>query len=93
MLSTIKAWKEILKLGGRARTRGNQIRDFYRANSVNVLRNEGWFDFMSNPRTLEEVADHFGYSDLDFLKRYLEAYAEDEILVKVDGTYRTNGLV
>ncbi|MHA1906773.1 MAG: class I SAM-dependent methyltransferase [Candidatus Thorarchaeota archaeon] len=93
MYSTIKAWKEILKLGGRARTRGNQVRDFYKANSINVLRKEGWFDYMAYPRTLEDVAGHFGYTDLDFLRRYLEAYSDDEILIKEDGTYRTNGPV
>jgi ubiquinone/menaquinone biosynthesis C-methylase UbiE len=87
------AWRELLKLGVDVRKRQKELRDFYRAHSVNVLRREGWFDFMAKPRTIEDVANHFSYTDLDFLTKYLEAYAQDAILIKENRTYRTNGTI
>jgi ubiquinone/menaquinone biosynthesis C-methylase UbiE len=93
MFELLGAYKELVKLGVDAKKRSRELRDFYRANSVNVLRREGWFDFMAKPRTIANIADHFGYTDIDFLTKYLEAYAQDDILIKEDGTYMTNGIV
>jgi ubiquinone/menaquinone biosynthesis C-methylase UbiE len=92
MLSSLKAWKEIIGLYG-SRDRQKEIREYYRALSVNALRREGWFDLMRTPQTIQDIMDHFGYTDHDFLLKYLEAYVQDEILVKENGTYRTNGLI
>ncbi|MGQ4912978.1 MAG: class I SAM-dependent methyltransferase [Candidatus Thorarchaeota archaeon] len=93
MLAKIGAWREVMKLGLDARKRTRELREFYRANSVKVLRREGWFDFMTVPRTVGDIVEHFGYTDVDFLVKYLDALADDDILVRQDGTYRTNGVV
>ncbi len=92
MLKKAAAWREIMKLGG-MRKRSKEVRSYYRALSVKSLRKEGWFDFMTIPRSIEEIADHFGYVDMEFLRKYLEAYSNDKILIKEEGKYRTNGIV
>lgn len=92
MLSTIGAWSEIIGLLG-SRDRAKEVREYYRALSVNALRREGWFDFMKTPRTTQDIMDYFRYRDYGYLSRYLEAYAQDGILIRENGTYRTNGLI
>ena len=93
MISKIGAWSEVLKIGGSGRSRSKELRDYYRALSVNVLSREGWFDFMASPQTIQNIVDHFGYTDMGFLIKYLEAYVQDEILVRENGTYRANGVI
>ena len=66
MLSSLKAWKEIIGLYG-SKDRQKEIREYYRALSVNALRREGWFDLMRTPQTIQDIMDHFGYTDHDFL--------------------------
>lgn len=92
MLSTIGAWREILGLVS-VRDRAKEIREYYKALSINALRKEGWFDFMRTPQTVQDIVDHFGYVDYGFLIKYLEAYVQDEILFRENGTYRVNGLI
>jgi ubiquinone/menaquinone biosynthesis C-methylase UbiE len=92
MFSTISAWFEVMKLV-RARDISKELTDYYRALSVNVLRKEGLFDFLVTPRTIQDIADHFGYTDFEYLTKTLEAYANDEILIRERGKYKTNGMV
>lgn len=93
MISKIGAWGEVLKIGGSGRSRSIELREYYRALSVNVLSREGWFDFMATPQTIQNIVEHFGYTDIGFLVKYLEAYVHDEILIKESNTYRTNGVI
>ncbi|MFW9920961.1 MAG: class I SAM-dependent methyltransferase [Candidatus Thorarchaeota archaeon] len=92
MISTISAWLEIMKAIG-ARDIAKVLREYYRALSVNVLRKEGLFDFLVSPRKIQDIADHFGYTDLEYLTKYLEVFANDDIIIKENGTFRTNGSV
>ncbi len=92
MFSTIGAWLEIMKAIG-ARNIAKELREYYRALSVNVLRKEGLFDFLMTPRTIQNIADHFGYTDLVYLTKCLEVYADDEIIIKENNTFRSNGSV
>jgi len=91
MLSTIGAWREVIGLLS-TKNRTKEVREYYRALSINALRREGWFDLMRTPQTVQDIMDHFGYTDYGYLLKYLEAYAHDGILVRENGTYRTNGL-
>ncbi|MBN2230358.1 MAG: class I SAM-dependent methyltransferase [Candidatus Thorarchaeota archaeon] len=93
MLPTIGAWTELLKIGGTGRTRKKELRAYYRALSFNVLRKEGLFDFLVTPQSVQSIANRFGYTDIQFLTKYLDAYTEDEILIRENGTYRTNGII
>jgi ubiquinone/menaquinone biosynthesis C-methylase UbiE len=92
MLSTIGAWREIIGLLG-SKNRAKEVRDYHRALSVNALRKEGWFDFMGIPKTVQDITNHFGYTDYGYLSRFLDAFVLDEILIRENGTYRTNGLI
>ncbi len=92
MISTIGAWFEIMKAIG-ARDIAKVLREYYRALSVNALRKEGLFDYLLSPRTIQDIADHFGYTDLEYLNKCLEVYADDKIISKENGTFRSNGSV
>lgn len=93
MLKTIAAWGELLKLGVGTRNRAKEVREYHRALALNALKREGWFDYMVTPRAIHDFADYFGYTDLDLLSKFLEVFENDEILIKEDGTYRTNGTI
>jgi ubiquinone/menaquinone biosynthesis C-methylase UbiE len=92
MLSTIGAWREIIGLLG-SKDRAKEVREYHQALAVNALRRAGWFDFMNTPRTVEDIMNHFGYTDYAYLMKFLVAFVQDEILIGGNGTYRTNGRI
>jgi len=92
MLSTIGAWREIIGLLG-SRDRAKEVREYYRAFAVNALRREGWFDFLRTPQTVQDIIDHFGYTDYGYVVKFLESFAQDKILIRDNGTYLANGLI
>ncbi len=92
MLSTIGAWREIIGLLS-SKDRAKEVREYHQALAVNALRSEGWFDLMRIPQTVQDIMDHFGYTDFTYLMRFLDAFVLDEILVRENETYRTNGLI
>jgi ubiquinone/menaquinone biosynthesis C-methylase UbiE len=93
IVATIGAWREVLKVGGSGRTWRKKIEGYYRGLIVNVFRKEGLFDFMVIPQTVQNIADHFGYTEIELLNKVLEGFRKDEILVKEGETYRPNGSV
>ncbi len=93
MASLIGAWLQLLKLGGNIRRHKTELKNFYRANSVNILRREGLFDYLTKPRTLQDISDHFGYEDLKYLSKVLDVFAEDDILIQHEYAYKVNGVV
>ena len=86
MISTISAWFEVMKLI-RSRDISKELTEYYRALSVNVMRKEGLFDFLKTPRTIQDIADYFGYTDFEYLGKTLEAYASDDILIRGYAAY------
>jgi len=92
VLSTIGAWSEIIWLLT-SKDRVKQVHEYHRAINTNAMRKEGWFDFMKTPRTIEDIMNHFGYTDYPYLTKFLEAFIKDEILIRENGTYRTNGTI
>ncbi len=89
MFNKLHAWYEILKIGNLMKIK-KQNNLFFRGNIIKVLKKEGWFDFLDEPRTLEELADNFGYTDVKFLKEILEVMVQDGTLRKVDNAkYQT----
>lgn len=91
MLPKLKVYGELLKLGVGVRNRAKDIREYHRSLTLNALKREGWFDYMVTPRKKHDIADHFGYTELDLLAKILETLASDELLVVADGTYQANG--
>ncbi len=92
MISTLSAWLQIMKVVG-ARNISKVLQDYYRALSVNALRKEGLFDFLVTPRTLQDIADHFGFTDFSYLTKCLDAYTDDKIIIRENGTFKSNGPV
>ena len=87
----IGAWSELLKLAIDIRGLKKEVRQFYRGNAINALRQEGWFDFLIHPRTIEDIAGHFGYTDMDYLTRMLNLFSVDGLLMTSGETYRVTG--
>ncbi|MHA1930457.1 MAG: class I SAM-dependent methyltransferase [Candidatus Thorarchaeota archaeon] len=68
------------------------INNFFRGNIVRSLRAEGWFDYLNQPHTADEMASHFEYSDIEFLQKLLDVFVGDHTLSYVDGNgYVVNG--
>ncbi|NWF96951.1 MAG: methyltransferase domain-containing protein [Candidatus Thorarchaeota archaeon] len=88
-MTKIGAWIEMLKLGASVRGLKKEVRFFYRNSLINSLLKEGWFDFLSQPRTAQDVCDHFGYTDMQFLTRVLDVFTNDGVLIREDDRYRS----
>jgi ubiquinone/menaquinone biosynthesis C-methylase UbiE len=94
MLSRARAWKELLKLGLNVKKLRNDIDCFFRGNIIRVLENEGWFNFLSEPRTEYEIASNFSYTDFQFLRYLLEVLVDDGVILQIEsGKFKTNGSV
>lgn len=84
------AWYELIKLGNITQVR-KDIDTFYRGNIVRVLATEGWISFLKEPRTVDEIMDHFQYTDKNFLELILHAFVADNSLKIVNkSTYVFN---
>lgn len=81
MLERIKAWSEILRIGLNTSKLYNEINVFYKTNVLKVLKNEGLFEFLINPRTFQEISDKFTFSDKRFLSIVLDILVSDNIIV------------
>ena len=92
LAAKIRAWKELMKVAMNIGKLRGDINNFFRGNIVRSLRDEGWFDYLNQSHTLEEIASHFGYTDREFLQRLLDVFTEDHTLSKVEGGgYVVNG--
>ncbi|MDH5401716.1 MAG: class I SAM-dependent methyltransferase [Candidatus Heimdallarchaeota archaeon] len=79
-------WKELLKLGKTGIVR-QEINNFFRGNIIKVIGVEGWFEFLEEERTLEDIANHFNYTDLDLLSQLLNILERDRVLININGNY------
>ena len=92
VLKKIHAWIELIKLGNITAIR-KEINTFFRGNIIRVLQEEGFFDYLKTPRTVEEIATHFQWTDINFLHELLEVLVEDRTLneiVNESPKYQTN---
>ena len=79
----MKAWIEILKLG-RLLSIMSKVNQFYRGNVIKVLKKDGFFNYFDVPRRLNEISEHFGYVDKEFLKELLNILVVDKSLFQLD---------
>jgi hypothetical protein len=94
MFEKTKAWRELLKLGLNVKKLRTDINRFFRGNIINVLTDEGWFDYLREERTVFEIAAYFQYTDIEFLKYLLEILVEDGAIASNGGNgYQRNGSV
>lgn len=61
-------------------TKIREAREFYKGNLIKVLDKEGLFQFLDIPKSIEEIAKQFNYTDLDLLSTTLKALRKDKIL-------------
>ncbi|MBN1800638.1 MAG: methyltransferase domain-containing protein [Candidatus Lokiarchaeota archaeon] len=66
---------------------------FYKNIVVEVLQREGWFSFLEEPRSLEDIANKFDYTDKDYLKEILDALLSDDTITFKEDRYKTNGAI
>ncbi|MCF2137727.1 MAG: class I SAM-dependent methyltransferase [Candidatus Thorarchaeota archaeon] len=85
MASKARAWRELMKVGINVSKIRKDVDAYYRGNVIRVLRDEGWFEYLLRPRTIDDMLSHFGYSDPEFLDYLLGILVEDGILHQVDG--------
>ncbi len=56
---------------------------------LRVLEKEGWKDFFVVPRSIDEVMDHFSYTDNEFIMDIINALLSDKTMTKLkDGKYQ-----
>ncbi len=90
MLNKVFAWYELTKLGNASRLR-KELEEFSRGNIIKILEKEGWFEYLKQQRTLEEMKRMFSYDDSEFLEYVLEVLVRDKTLEKMEnGSYKLN---
>lgn len=75
------AWFELIKLGKIGSLR-KDINTFFRGNIIRTLKQEGWFEFLEESRSLEDMINKFNYSDENFLLEILETLISDNTIKK-----------
>jgi len=99
LFESFRTWLYIIKaqtkIGKSVKELIKETRDFYRSNIIRVLgaTGEGWFKFLESPKTLEEIAGKFQYTDLDFLKEVLDTLVADTTLETNQSKYTVKGPV
>ncbi len=73
-----------MKLGLNVSKLRKDIDMFFRGNVLDVLRNEGWFEYLKRPHTIMQLAAEFKYQDIEFLNYLLELLVEDGAITKID---------
>ncbi len=80
----------MLKLGFATKL-SKETNSFYRNIVVEVLQREGWFTFLEEPRSLDEIAKNFDYIDKDYLNEILVALLSDDTIIRREDKYETKG--
>ncbi len=89
MFNKFLAWYELLKLGNIKKVKVQNAK-FFRGNIIKVVKREGWFEFLDEPHSAEELAEYCGYTDIKFLQEILDIMAADGTLRKTEGNkYQT----
>ncbi len=89
VFNKLGAWSELLKLAPTARGTIETVHQFFKNNVVNTFCKEGLFDFLSQPRSMEDICGHFGYTDTKLLSYVINAFVNDKMLIKnKDETYQ-----
>ncbi|MFX0062738.1 MAG: methyltransferase domain-containing protein [Candidatus Hermodarchaeota archaeon] len=89
MLSRARAWSELKSMVGLRYLRYKKHADaYYKGNMLRILRFEGWFDYLKEERTVEEIANRYHYTDLTLLSEILNILTKDGILQTKAGKYQ-----
>jgi len=65
------------------------VSDWFRNNIIRVLEKEGWSDFFVVPRSIDELMDHFSYTDKEYMMTIIYALLNDRTMTQLkDGKYQ-----
>ncbi len=92
MLRKLRPWWTILTRVGPVARLAKQADQLFRYYVLEVLAQEGLFEYLKEPRTYEEILDHFGYVDSRFARDLLTILVKDRenVLVLNGGRYQMN---
>ncbi len=91
VLTKLRVFLEMMKGIGVMGPMFKQVKIFYRGNIIQTLKEAGWFDFLDQPRTLEELMENFRYTDKKFLTEVIDILVEDGVISLTDTVkYKTN---
>lgn len=86
VIRRIRAWRELLKIG-RASSSFKQIDIYFRANVLDIMQKEGLFEYLKKPRSLENIMEHFSYTDKKYLLTLMHALVNDNTIERINGKY------
>ncbi|MFX0094442.1 MAG: class I SAM-dependent methyltransferase [Candidatus Hodarchaeota archaeon] len=90
MFKRILAWSQLLKLGRAGVVAAKEAQIFLETNIINVLSEEGWFEFLKIPRTVEELIEHYQYTDKKLTQEILDALVEvNTVKMSKEARYQT----
>ena len=93
-MGKIKAWFTLITQMGPVASIGNKFEVLNRFFVLDVLNDQGLFEFISTPKTYEEILNHFGYKDISYTQELFKLLKEDKgkiILFSEDNnTYQRN---
>jgi ubiquinone/menaquinone biosynthesis C-methylase UbiE len=89
MIRRLKVWWIVIFKVGPVVGVSRQIDKLFRYHVLKVLRNEGVFEFLKQPRTYGQILAEFGFVDTDYTRLLFEVLASehDNMLVKDAGVY------
>jgi ubiquinone/menaquinone biosynthesis C-methylase UbiE len=92
VLDALKVWWVILSRVGPIGAASRHAYAWIRFFIVDVLRKDGFFEYLDEPRNYGQVVAHFGLVDSDYTREVLEALSggRHNVLTKVDGRYQRN---
>ena len=65
------------------------LHNFYAGNVINTFKHIQLFDYLSQPRSLEEVAEKYQFTDKVLLRTILELFKQEHIVVSPDQDHET----
>ncbi len=86
MIDKYKAWYELIKLGNIGSLR-KDINDFFKGNILNIMGEEGVFDYLVEEREFEEISKQFNYTDTEFLNELLSVLVNDGVIAMKNNRY------
>jgi len=93
-MGKLKAWYTLITQMGPVASIGKKFEILNRFFVLDILKTVGLFDFIEEPKTYEEILNHFGYKDIPYTRELLDLLKNDKaktILYSEEGnTYQKN---
>lgn len=77
MLRQATTWSILLSKVGNLRSQGQQLEAFFRYFVLETLAQAGFFDYLQEPRTYQQIIDTFSFGDSDYTHSLLDVLVND----------------